>query len=434
MSNPNSIPPDGMPPTDLSPEDPRLTAYALDPEFSSGMEPDEAAAIERLLEASPEARAEVEALRSLGDELERGFASMPAGEGLDAARKDAVLAPHEETEATPRRGGHFAFRTVAALAACLLCGVAIFQIRKANDGLTEGTTESSELTAGPTGREAGTIHEPAPAAWGELFPEAGEAVPGGEADPATLPGLTPTGSPAPMADPRAQPAPVTEVHLPGSGPAISAGSQPEEGLRDERARDILRGLGAQGAGHAQPSAAPQPVTGAPTPPTPAGVGATPNTATTTGLYGGAGGALPPARVGYISPGRPTFGSPATKVGLDNVTHGRTSYKLELERAGTTLALRYKGWYPGGQWTGYNVQVHGEQYVHPGIDTFLRVTKRSGHTSTFSVDVDSASYSNVRRLLTAGQRPHPAAVRIEEFVNYFDYAYPAPAADAKEPFA
>ncbi|MDD3877155.1 MAG: von Willebrand factor type A domain-containing protein [Bacteroidales bacterium] len=46
-------------------------------------------------------------------------------------------------------------------------------------------------------------------------------------------------------------------------------------------------------------------------------------------------------------------------------------------------------------------------------------------STFSVDVDRASYSNVRRFLSNNQKPPVDAVRIEEFINYFDYDYPQP---------
>ena len=54
-------------------------------------------------------------------------------------------------------------------------------------------------------------------------------------------------------------------------------------------------------------------------------------------------------------------------------------------------------------------------------------------STFSIDVDNASYSNVRRFLTQyHQLPPPDAVRIEEMINYFDYDYPQPT-DA-HPFA
>ncbi len=46
-------------------------------------------------------------------------------------------------------------------------------------------------------------------------------------------------------------------------------------------------------------------------------------------------------------------------------------------------------------------------------------------STFSVDVDTGSYSNVRRMLLAGRLPPKDAVRVEEMVNYFPYDYPGP---------
>jgi Ca-activated chloride channel family protein len=46
-------------------------------------------------------------------------------------------------------------------------------------------------------------------------------------------------------------------------------------------------------------------------------------------------------------------------------------------------------------------------------------------STFSIDVDTASYSNVRRFLNDGQLPPADAVRIEEMINYFTYDYPYP---------
>lgn len=58
--------------------------------------------------------------------------------------------------------------------------------------------------------------------------------------------------------------------------------------------------------------------------------------------------------------------------------------------------------------------------------------RDNPLSTFSVDVDRASYSNVRRLVVEGQRPPKDAVRIEEFVNYFTYEYPDP--DDRHPFS
>lgn len=53
-------------------------------------------------------------------------------------------------------------------------------------------------------------------------------------------------------------------------------------------------------------------------------------------------------------------------------------------------------------------------------------------STFSVDVDTASYTNMRRMIQSGQSIPVDAVRIEEMINYFDYAYPQP--EAKHPFS
>jgi len=65
----------------------------------------------------------------------------------------------------------------------------------------------------------------------------------------------------------------------------------------------------------------------------------------------------------------------------------------------------------------------EQYDRIEDNPFLAVA--SNPRSTFSVDVDAASYGNVRRFLLQGQRPPADAVRIEELVNYFPYALPAP---------
>ena len=53
-------------------------------------------------------------------------------------------------------------------------------------------------------------------------------------------------------------------------------------------------------------------------------------------------------------------------------------------------------------------------------------------TTFSADVDKASYSNVRRMINYGQKPDEDAVRIEELINYFDYNYTPPAEGSKAP--
>ena len=54
-------------------------------------------------------------------------------------------------------------------------------------------------------------------------------------------------------------------------------------------------------------------------------------------------------------------------------------------------------------------------------------------STFSIDVDTGAYANVRRFLRQGTLPREDAVRVEELINYFDYGY-APPKDAAQPFS
>ena len=54
-----------------------------------------------------------------------------------------------------------------------------------------------------------------------------------------------------------------------------------------------------------------------------------------------------------------------------------------------------------------------------------ITPQEQQLSTFSIDVDTASYANLRRFVQGGQLPPPDAVRIEELVNYFSYQYPQP---------
>lgn len=69
----------------------------------------------------------------------------------------------------------------------------------------------------------------------------------------------------------------------------------------------------------------------------------------------------------------------------------------------------------------------EDYEHVVDNPFLRV--RDEPLSTFSVDVDTASYANVRRFLDHGTLPPKDAVRIEEMLNYFPYVDPPPTGDA-----
>ncbi|HEY1163544.1 MAG TPA: von Willebrand factor type A domain-containing protein [Chitinophaga sp.] len=83
---------------------------------------------------------------------------------------------------------------------------------------------------------------------------------------------------------------------------------------------------------------------------------------------------------------------------------------------------------------YSIVSNGNQaYVRDyNTEDYSPINENEFHTSkdqplsTFSIDVDRAAYSNVRRFLNSGQLPPADAVRVEEMINYFDYQYKAPA--------
>ena len=72
----------------------------------------------------------------------------------------------------------------------------------------------------------------------------------------------------------------------------------------------------------------------------------------------------------------------------------------------------------------------ESYEPLTENPFRKVTDNP--LSTFSIDVDAASYSNIRRYINNGSLPPAGAVRIEEMINYFSYQYPQPTGD--DPFS
>lgn len=72
----------------------------------------------------------------------------------------------------------------------------------------------------------------------------------------------------------------------------------------------------------------------------------------------------------------------------------------------------------------------EEYKYQKENSFQSVA--ANPFATFAADVDTASYSNFRRQVVNGQTVQPDSVRVEEFINYFQYDYPEPQGD--EPFA
>jgi Ca-activated chloride channel family protein len=79
---------------------------------------------------------------------------------------------------------------------------------------------------------------------------------------------------------------------------------------------------------------------------------------------------------------------------------------------------------------YTQRTNTERYAHFD-DNPVRIAAEQP-VSTFSIDVDTGAYANVRRFLNAGSLPPEDAVRVEEMINYFDYAY-VPPATREQPF-
>lgn len=102
-----------------------------------------------------------------------------------------------------------------------------------------------------------------------------------------------------------------------------------------------------------------------------------------------------------------------------------------ERGALQLEGTAKSSAPMGAANRVQCQSPATTWASPGFESYDYITENGWMStldkplSTFSVDVDAASYGNVRRFITSGQLPPVDAVRIEELINYFDYDYPNP---------
>jgi Ca-activated chloride channel family protein len=98
-----------------------------------------------------------------------------------------------------------------------------------------------------------------------------------------------------------------------------------------------------------------------------------------------------------------------------------SYSKNAAPCGGAVAYDYDGGY---------VEHNTESYDYIAENTFKK--SLNDPLSTFSIDVDRASYANVRRFINGSSLPNKDAVRIEEMINYFDYDYENP--KGEHPFA
>ncbi|WP_407521064.1 von Willebrand factor type A domain-containing protein [Lacibacter sp. MH-610] len=131
-------------------------------------------------------------------------------------------------------------------------------------------------------------------------------------------------------------------------------------------------------------------------------------------------------IGYSSPRyKKDLSYPSPKIyGYQSGVPGSSvDYLLQGRVAGVSIAGKRKR-------VQTDKEMNTEDYDGIIENRFHRVTDEP--LSTFSIDVDGASYSNVRRMINAGQLPPADAVRIEEFINYFKYKYPQP--QGNDPFS
>ena len=96
-----------------------------------------------------------------------------------------------------------------------------------------------------------------------------------------------------------------------------------------------------------------------------------------------------------------------------------------QTAAATAVVREEGFNSiGGSATVNDAAYDLTFFKHYGVNPFIDT--EDDHFSTFAVDVDTASYTVTRKFVTDGNLPDPDSVRVEEFVNYFDYGYQRPA--------
>lgn len=122
------------------------------------------------------------------------------------------------------------------------------------------------------------------------------------------------------------------------------------------------------------------------------------------------------------------GSRMRRASVSHGTVGLGSLGTMGHGYGGGVGLGISGSGVGGGGTGYGygrgaAVFNTESYARVDETSFVATTDQP--LSTFSIDVDTASYTNVRRFLREGSLPPPDAVRVEEMLNYFHYRYPAP---------
>ena len=392
----------------LSPDDPRLSAYAF-----GELAGEEHAMIAAAVQADPALAAEVHRLRTFAAELHRALAEEPvestpvsAGTGAAKGPKAATRAPAEAPRAQVVRVPYVYW--VGTAAAAVLALALWLQNLPGPAGAPAagpvgGPPKIALTGSGSIVKANRPVDQVAPADAGERAESsvapARAAAPAGDANAAQSTAVVTAVAPVTPTVPSASPAsaakdsagtlaldgsyPYVGGPNPGSAPAVAGGAFGVGGAgggagggRGGRGRGAVGGaVGGGGGGGGGGGAAGARASGA-------------RAANTLGSYGPA-----PTYVEVANDADVLYRYPALPPNVIVV------------RRRPLPAPRPPG---------------GEAYAHLLDNPFTDPVQAP--LSTFALDVDTASYANVRRFLTNGRLPPPDAVRIEEMVNYFPYHY------------
>ncbi|HAA12398.1 MAG TPA: hypothetical protein DCE41_12155 [Cytophagales bacterium] len=101
----------------------------------------------------------------------------------------------------------------------------------------------------------------------------------------------------------------------------------------------------------------------------------------------------------------------------------SEYRVYMNATGSVTRSASGASFPAEYDSYSTTQLNREEYASIQERGFIKPQNQA--LSTFSIDVDVASYANMRRFINQGQAPPEDAIRIEELINYFDYSYPQP---------
>ncbi len=374
--------------TQFSSDDPKLTAYAL-----GELDADERAAIETALRDDPAARAIIDATRAFGAQLETALATEASPTTQPALSGPAAI---------PRsvRSNLFRFPrlyfVIGGLAAACFALLVVWNDRSTDRrepmsrpraGCAQETSAAREQAIRDALSAHSKVQRPAIT---ESSREAAAAPVPLVSTPASAPAPAVTMAASPSSSPAVNIAPISSTPVPPLAlkPAMLSS---EQSFKDALAAQPPASLPPP-PDHIDPFAGDNPSFGGFTRSAEVTLGATTSTNRATSTLAGT--RLPDFGEGKWQAASRVGGTDGRKLGEINVVRGRIPHTAD-----------------------------SESYAYRPENNF--VSAATDPVSTFSADVDTASYANVRRFIQNGQHPPVDAVRIEELLNSFTYHYPPP---------